>query len=423
MLILLCLFSSIAFIICNDEVLNCTESFARDAIRDASVPNGRKYANHLLCAREHIQYSSTASTLLCHHFLKNDDLPSAYRYGLRALEIVPDDIDAIACLCTVYYNMGDFIRASFYSEVMYEASPTHYVALENIIDPMFIHMRNTFHSAVYPVSAVTVTCPMSSNLQIVCRLNRMFNGSVSVLDVYKSVQAELPASQRGSSVLAREEFLELATAALAAASHTDLLCMSDDTQDQATSVVPSITPLFGDFVDVADNENVCIKWPVHRAIAIYNDVQVYSTFGETAVGLSDALNKFGVPNSVLSTTETSEGTVLIKMVSGPTGNPQPAHYVVWNFEKGPTVAMPGAPFGFIHDQCGREEAGYLLFYLEQAHSFWDSIPSNMIKWAVAPENVTHKSHLPGQPTFVPGFVADNVLRFARLTQLFSGREA
>lgn len=394
------------------EVLNCSEINAR------GFPGKSKEfleydEKKLLCVRENIEYSSIVSNVLCSRLLQSNNLISAYRYSLRALEIVPDNAAATGCLARIYHKLGDFIRASYYAELVYSNSlkDKHF---DHATELLFIQMRESLRHFVYPVSPPRFNCPLSNNIDV-CHLINKFNGSLTVLDVYKAFQAEFPVSHRGSSVLAREEFLELVTSVLS--SQTDMFLHPPE----HTSIAPFVTSFRGEFLEETENEKVCVKWPLHRTIFIYSDLQVYSTFGETAVGLSDALNKLGVPNSVVSVPEAGDDSVVIKMVSGPAGKPEAKHYVVWNFEKAPTVAMPGAPFGFIKDQCDREEAAYIIFYIENAHSFWDSIPSNMMKWAFAPENITHKKHLPREPIFVPGFETDNVMRFTRTSLLFSSK--
>ena len=409
-----------------DRQLDCNETLAlkylTNILRDKPATVD---IQELLCAREHIATSAAASSALCYHFLDAGDLVSSYRYALRSLENVPHYMDAVACLAATYYTIGSYVKASYYAELLYIASPSLTVPVDGVWRSLFLYLSEHMPALVRPVAPHTSPPLAPTQTQhVLHRIGHMLNGSMSVLRVYEALQAELSVLLRGPSVVASEEFLEHVEAALSPQTHTQWFDDGSSLTGDASYDVRHGPFLDGDRLSSGsiEGQDMCVLWPPDKSVNIFSYVGACRTYGETVVGLSDALNKLGVPNAVISESRSEDNAVLVKALSGPLSAMPVLDFVIWNFEKSPIVTLPGEPYGFVFDQCGREEAAYLPHYIIDSSVFWDSIPSNFLKWARAPESITRKSLLRDEPVYVPGFVTDNVLRMSRLQQRFGGED-
>ena len=394
----------------------CSEEIASNGIYTVQSTSHEFVGSNLdsiYCGLEYIQYSSIASNLLCHYYLEQHDLVAAYRYALRSLEIVPDRLEAIACLAAVNFNRLSFMRAAFYSEHVYHLAVK--VPVESAGDHLFIHLRDTMPQAVYPKVSTEARRHLQSSDSTLMKVANTLDGSVSVWMAYMTLQKDLPSMLRGSSVLSKEEFLEYVEALLSPEEHSGWFSSSD-----VSSYDILESPFLREDILVVEDSDMCVQWPVDKSINICSLHQLYSTFGETNIGLSDALNKLGVSNRIPSTPISDTNNVLVRSTGGERLGDSPEKFIIWNFEKAATAAVCGSPTGFIKDSCGREESAYANGYVNESMLYWESIPSNMIKWDRAPEAVTHKSLLPQAPIYVPGFVPDNVLRMTRANMLFGG---
>lgn len=426
---LLMILSSILTIALSMEPdINCSESSAQNILAIMQSHNANKLTlNELYCARDYIETSTAACSLLCYHYLSYGNVISSYRYALRSLENVPHYIDAVACLAATYYATGNYIRAAYYAELVHITSPSLTIPVDGVKRPLFLYLSEQMPAVVRPVAPPSSPPSVPTYTQhILHRISHMLNGTMSLLSVHKALQTELSVLHRGPSIVATEEFLEQIEAALNPQTHTQGLDEISYRNRHPEDVIYDIRYepfLDGDIVASVgqDGQDLCVRWPADKFVKIYSFIGTSRTFGETLVGLSDAFDKLGVPNGVMSDVHDEEESVVVKAVGGPaTGLPN-KNFILYNFEKGPVVALPGQPYGFIFDQCGREEAAYLSDYMNDTLILWDTIPSNLLKWARAPQSITHKEFLREEPVYVPGFVTDSVLRMTRLQQRFHGK--
>jgi hypothetical protein len=377
----------------------CSKETARYGIENVKndLSNAPLYINELYCGRTFPEHSSDSASMLCRYYLSRGEYAAAYRNALRSLEMIPDHPLGISCLASIYYELKKYHRASFYAELLYRKYPLHNeFAVKNVHQHLYLHLNEVLPSMLYPIATNNQNSPN--------KIQDLLDGSMSTLSAYERLQMELPLYLRGVAIIvSREGFLHLVENILAGANIGQI----DTIYDPA-----------------GYDDKLCVKWPLHKKLRVYYFHLLAGTFGETIVGLSDALNRLRIAHTITShiTSDEDPDTILIKATGAPlyADAPKPSEVIFWNFEKGPKLAVDGEPTGFLRDSCGREEASIDSRYFESYFMFWDSIPSNMLKWNNSQDHLTHKSKLQREPIFMPSFVAENVLRMAHTNLLFQG---
>jgi hypothetical protein len=330
----------------------------------------------LLCSIKNIKYRAMSAYQLCEIHVRRDNAIGAYTYALHALVTSPHAAEGYLCLSKIYLLMGRHIQASFYAQI---ASNRHrsvavYEATRNAAS--FLHgfcQESSLANDINTLDCSKVTAVTQDHYQddwTTDLISRLSETSYSLLEIYSAIAHKLPAAMTGPSVFGYELFL----------SHVMQICASSSPVPlEAHS--PELFQL--SLSHSSDTDSILqskLRWPKSRTLVLYSPVQSVFIFGENLVGLSDVLNRLGVPHRVSSVVHTHSDYIAVEPMAPPSY--QRRAFVAWNFEKNPAlVDMKSQPTGFgFKDECWREEARYSQEYMAEARQRWESISANMGKW-------------------------------------------
>jgi hypothetical protein len=350
------------------------------------------------------QYLPTSSLSLSLKYLQSSNYYGAYLYAIRFLEMEPYQCEGYLILSLIYNNPNTKYHASFFYEIAFEYNP--YCNFS----PDLFHDLHLLPTTLSPQQLKDP--PSDPPDPYLDALRQSINGNHTLYQIFLSLAQNYPQLVSDSSIYSFELFLQKVNHLL---SQT-----CDETSLPIQIPIPTMNTRL----------NLSQKWPIYEQIAyIYNWPLIQTVFGETVLGLSDALSRLGIPNAITPSPEKLlSNEVIIKPVGGPksAGNRRDLNYVIWNFEKNPNVAQEGdrVNIGFILNACAREESAYEYQYFTSSLTYWESIPTSMLKWkAIQPKlaavlesvGVTEKL-----PHLVPTFLPLTTIQFSILKTNFRG---
>ena len=334
--------------------------------------------NDLLCAIRNVKYRTKASLQLCEYYIRHDNVIGAYKYALNALTTSPDIAEGYECLSKVHFLQGNTLRASFYAELASRTASV-YGKYSHCESNIFGFLSGHAAEAMHPVYTFAHT-DTSHWQRWQRRLTTILNGSVTMLAAYNAVASDLPFGLRGPYIVAYEAFLSTTEDTILSTPRTQ---RSTYTQSRDMYIRPPYVALSqGTPLDLSRSaEFPPLHWPLSRTLVLYYSITTAFTFGENLLGLSDLLNRLGIPHRMTFAMLQNEDFLAIEP-SAPFLMAENRQYIVWNYEKNPKlVTRYVEETGFGNpDECGRDEARYDREYIQRAFRLWESIPANMARW-------------------------------------------
>jgi hypothetical protein len=349
------------------------------------------------------QYIPTSSLYLSLRYLQRSNYYGAYQYAVRLLEMEPYHCNGHLILSLIY---------SSYSKTKHHASFFYEIALE--YNPSCRLPSGLFHD--HHLSSIILSSqqlndepsdPLDLHLDAI---RESINGKRTLYQIFLFVAENYPQFVSDFSISSFELFLQRIQL---------LLPLSQTCEDVSEQIIPIPT--------TNTRLNFFQQWPIYEQIAyVYNWPLVQNVFGETVLGLSDALSRLGIPNSITpSPSKLMSDEVIIKPVGGPRNTRTDLNYVIWNFEKNPNVAQEGdqVNIGFILNACEREESAYEYSYFTSSVTYWESIPTSILKWkAIQPQlaSLLESVGVHDLPHLVPTFLPLTTIQFSILQTNFRG---
>jgi hypothetical protein len=355
----------------------------------------------LNCAAGLPAYRAQSSFLLSLHYLQKSNLIGGYHYAVRLLEIEPFDCRGHLLMSKIYSSLKSSHRASLYHEIALSLDPLCTIH-SHLVTPLFLLPSSPDHGP--PLQDPYL-------LAIINTINQLTDQSLYTL--FLSLQRTYPNLISDSSVYSLELFLNQFERLFPLSSSSSFSFSSP------SAFIPFIIPTLATYL------NLSHEWPLEHLVYIFNWSLVQNIFGETVLGLFDAITRLSIPTGITSSTHhLTPDDVIIKPVGGPYSTRIDIHYVIWNFEKNPNVAQEDDQenSGFIIDACGREESAYEYQYFTFSTTYWESIPTSMAKWKVIQpklKSILQKIGIDnGPPHLVPTFLPLTIIQFSLLKANF-----
>jgi hypothetical protein len=351
----------------------------------------------ITCAAGFPRYRAQSSYLLSIYYLQNNNLIGGYQYAVRFLEIEPFNCRGHLLISWIYLHLKSSHRASFYREIALSLDPLctiHSSLFNNFLILPFI---------LPPTPTLPLHDPfLLAIINTLKSADRDGNSDINLYSIFLSFQRNYPEHIVDSSIYSYELFLN---------QYERIFSPSSDS--------PLMIPTLATRLDLSQ------EWPLEHLVYVFNWSVVQNIFGETVLGLFDAITRLGIPSGITSSTHhlSHNRDVIIKPVGGPYTTRIDINYVIWNFEKNPNVAAQGDQenIGFITDACGREESAYQYDYFTSCTTYWESIPTSMAKWKVIQpklSTILNKVGIDTLPHLVPTFLPLTIIQFSLLKANF-----
>lgn len=351
----------------------------------------------LLCWMSFQEYRSKSAYYLSIHYLLNHNYIGGYHYAIRLLELEPFNCYGHLLLSWIYFQMDKEYSSSFYMEIAFSLNES-------------CHINHPPFDDFISLPIILSKCDkLSTDDSLFEAVTELIDGKRTLGQIFLLLQTQYHHLIPDFSIYSLERFIQ--TVQVFQNCHETKTCINP------TFLIPTT------FARV----NFDQLWLMDKVLYIYNWPVVQNIFGETVVGLSDAFSRLGMPNAIISTTsEMKENDVIIKPVGGPMSVRLDINYVIWNFEKNPNLAKKGDQIniGFTKNACDREESAYEYSYFTLCTTYWESIPTSMIKWrAIQPQlsSILQSKGIPNLPHLVPTFLPLSTIQFSVLMRNFKGR--
>ena len=211
------------------------------------------------------------------------------------------------------------VRTILYSYILENVNYINYCSLK-------------FRSVVYPNISQNDVYRLSRPHTMNRFLGSHMNGTNSLLDIFNIVRDTLGFWYSGSASTGHERWLRYLERAY------DLYgLMPMASLDTCPHLIP----------DNLREQVPRIKWPQSQPIKIV--CCPYPVFYETAVGLSGALNRLGVPNKIVSTSLLGDHSLYIRAFEHIGKYYITPNTIQWNLEKNPQIRDRTYPSGFLWD--------------------------------------------------------------------------
>ena len=150
-----------------------------------------------------------------------------------------------------------------------------------------------------------------------------------------------------------------------------------------------------------------IRWPSQLPVKVYFCADSSSTvFAENSVGLSNLLDRLGIPNKIVTKIAPHDPSLYIITFLCAEKIIEPAFKILWNFEKNPLISTDELPSGFMKDKKGITRSVYSYGHVVSSRFIWESSATQVYQW----RSVLLDRGLPQKVAFIPPLEPDRVIK-------------